>query len=111
MNETILKNKLFEIFDKKFIMMWKKHPQCQISRCDSADFDELTKDWHLYVCSLGAHLTKNYNLPLKCCSQSVCGCKTVHTPDPATMRGKDDIDYIVLDSELSKKIITLFELP
>lgn len=97
--------KLFKIFDKKFRMMWKqKYPYA----------DDLTKDWHVYVCSLGAHLIKNQYLPLKCGSQTGCGYETAemkYIPDPATLRGTDDIDYIVLNYELAEKILVLGDLP
>lgn len=116
-----MNEKLFKIFDRRFRQMFKSNEQ------------EILKDWRVYVCSLGAHLISDGNISFPCSLTSngfgyevVDGVPifrldvrnqtddkeiTRYIPSPASLRDFYEMEYIVLDSDLSEKILALGSLP
>lgn len=111
--DDIINEKLFKIFDKRFVRMLTEMGW-ELPCYNKSVFSEIKKDWHVLVCSLGLHLTSNLKgyltkkVDYGCISDEFIRC----IPDPATLRDSSGgVNYIVLGPDLVEKILVLRELP
>lgn len=105
--------KIFKMFDSKFIGLWVTSTRHSIDATRRPELEDIGRTWRRYVRSIGAEIV---SLPSLCTfgfervdfGHVAPDRSSIVVSDPHALRNFDREDlYILMDSELAAKILTV----